>query len=294
MNVYGSLQEAVSAVCGDVKILKQSPVSGGDINLAYLLTFSDGRRLFLKENAADKLDFFVQETEGLEAIRRTDAISVPEIFGCGTDGDRSFLLMEYMEPGRRQKEFYEDFGRKLAAMHRAECGEYTGDGRFGFHSDNYIGAGYQENTPEKSWIVFFREHRLLPQIRRAEPYFGAGESKVFERLLDRLDRYLTEPEKPALIHGDLWSGNYVVGSDGLACLIDPAAYVGHPEADIAMTELFGGFPGTFYEGYYEVMGRTPGYDERRDLYNLYHLLNHLNLFGASYYGAVMRIAERYS
>lgn len=294
-NSFQSLQDAVSAVCGDdVKILRQSPVSGGDINLAYQLTLSDGRKLFLKENAADKLDFFVTETEGLAAIRGTNAITVPEIYGYGTDKDHSFLLMEFMEPGSRQKDFFEDFGRRLAVMHRADCREYTGEGSFGFNSDNYIGAGHQENTPEKSWIAFFRDHRLLPQIRRAKPNFDEEALKVFDRLLDRLDQYLTEPEKPALLHGDLWSGNYVVGKDGLAALIDPAVYVGHPEADIAMTELFGGFPRAFYDGYYEVMGRTPGYEERRDLYNLYHLLNHLNLFGSSYYGAVMRIAERYS
>ena len=290
-----SLQEAVESVCGaPVRILRRDPLAGGDINRAYLLSLSDGRQLFVKENAAEKISFFVREAEGLQAIRDSGVISVPEVYACGKDGSDSFLLMEYITPGKKIADFYEDFGRRLAGMHCADCSAYTVDGKFGFISNNYIGSGYQDNTPEDSWIVFFRNRRLLPQIRRAEKCFNSGELKVLDRLLEKLDDLLIEPDHPALLHGDLWSGNYVTGSDGRAWLIDPAVYAGHPEADIAMTELFGGFPKAFYKGYYEKRGKEPGYEDRRDLYNLYHLLNHLNLFGAAYLGAVLAVLRKYS
>ncbi len=292
---FSSLQEAVEAVYGEpVQITRRDPLAGGDINRAYMLSLSDGHKLFVKENAAEKMSFFVREAEGLQAIRDSGAISVPEVYACGKDGSDSFLLMEYITPGKKIADFYEDFGRRLALMHCADCSAYTGDGKFGFISDNYIGAGYQVNTPEDSWIGFFRKRRLLPQIRRAEKCFNSGELKVLDRLLEKLDELLVEPYHPALLHGDLWSGNYLTGSDGRAWLIDPAVYVGHPEADIAMTELFGGFPRAFYKGYYEQQGKEPGYEDRRDLYNLYHLLNHLNLFGTTYLGAVLAVLRKYS
>lgn len=291
---FTSLQEAIRKVCGgSIQILRRDSVSGGDINRAYMLSLSDGNTLFMKENAAEKLDCFAREVEGLQAIRSTGEISVPEVYGYGTDSGRAFLLMEYIVSGRRMQDFYEDFGRKLAAMHKVDCSSYTADGKFGFISDNYIGAGYQENTTEDSWIEFFRNRRLLPQIRRADNWFDQAERKALDRLLEKLDDLLTEPDQPALLHGDLWSGNYITGTDGKAWLIDPAVYVGHPETDIAMTELFGGFPVQFYEGYYAEVGKDSGYADRRNLYNLYHLLNHLNLFGDSYLGSVMSVVHSY-
>ena len=291
---YDSLKDALSDIYGkDVGVCQKSPVSGGDINRAYLLRACDGGILFLKENTADNLNFFIKEAEGLEAIRKTGAISVPVVKACGRDGFDSFLLMEFISQGNRNKDFYEEFGRDLAAMHDADTSSYTGSGKFGLVSDNYIGAGYQVNTPEDNWIDFFRFKRLLPQIKRAEKCFNEAEMKALDRLLEKAEDILVEPKKPALLHGDLWSGNYMTGPDGRAWLIDPAVYVGNPEADIAMTELFGGFPKTFYNSYFEAAGKTPGYEERRDMYNLYHLLNHLNLFGGAYFGAVMRVVKSY-
>lgn len=292
---YDSLAEAIHDVCGEAtEILRKDPVTGGDINRAYILSISDGHKLFLKENRAGKIDFFVSETEGLRAIRDTGAISVPEVYAYGRDGENSYLLMEYIIPGRRGNDFYGEFGINLALMHRADCSGYAVGGKYGFITDNYIGAGYQVNTPEDSWIDFFRTHRLLPQIQRADSWFDTSERKAMDRLLERLDDLLVEPKQPALLHGDLWSGNYITGTDGKAWLIDPAVYVGNPEADIAMTQLFGGFPIDFYAGYYTEIEKVPGYEDRRDLYNLYHLLNHLNLFGDSYLGDVMNIVQRYS
>ena len=176
-------------------------------------------------------------------------------------------------------------------MHRAETTQWTPSGRYGFTDDNYIGAGKQVNAVRDGWIPFFRECRLEVQFHRAIHYFSSSDRKAMQSLLDHLDDYLEEPDRPSLLHGDLWGGNFVTGPDGQAWLIDPAVYVGHAEADLAMTELFGGFSPAFYDAYREVAGPMPGYADRRDIYNLYHLLNHLNLFGGGYYSSVMRIVR---
>lgn len=161
--------------------------------------------------------------------------------------------------------------------------------KYGFVADNYIGAAIQINTPKKSWVEFFRECRLLPQLRMADCYLDTGLRRKADRLLAHLDRYLREPEFPSLVHGDLWGGNVLCGSDGRAWLIDPAAYVGDFETDLGMTELFGRFPPAFYRAYQEENPVDGGYQERKPIYQLYHLLNHLNLFGRSYLGSVAAI-----
>ena len=269
-------------------------VAGGDINAAYRILLRDGRQFFLKENAAARAGFFRAEQTGLEAIRKTGAIRVPKVLECGTGDGRAFLLMEYLDAGVRKADYWERFGRQLARMHRADPSEWTKEGRYGFREDNYIGAGEQVNTICDSWVDFFRRYRLEVQVQRASRLFGPGERKALQSLMDHLEEYLPEPEYPSLLHGDLWGGNFVTGPDGAAWLIDPAAYVGHAEADLAMTELFGGFAPAFYDAYREEGTIMPGYADRRELYNLYHLLNHLNLFGGGYYGSVMRIVKRFA
>ena len=268
-------------------------VSGGDINSAFLMLLSDGTRIFLKENSKENKGFFRAEAAGLDAIRKTGAIRVPEVIEVGTQGDNAYLLMEYMDPAPKKRDYWERFGRQLAGMHKADTAEWTPGGLYGFTGDNYIGAGRQINRTMPLWVDFFRECRLEIQYKKAYDYFDASSRKAMQGLLDRLDRYLIEPAFPSLLHGDLWGGNFVTGPDGYACLIDPAVYVGHAEADLAMTELFGGFAPAFYDAYREVNEVLPGYADRREIYNLYHLLNHLNLFGGSYYGAVMRIVKRW-
>ena len=268
-------------------------VSGGDINEAYLLLLSDGRRVFLKENAKENAGFFQAEMTGLSAIRKVGAIQVPKAWEAGVLKNRSYLVMDYLESAPAQKDYWEHFGRALADMHRADPSEWTPGGSYGFIEDNYIGAGRQVNETRTGWVDFFRECRLDVQFHRAQGYFDAAGRKAIQSLLDHLDRYLTEPAHPSLLHGDLWGGNFVTGPDGSAWLIDPAVYVGHAEADLAMTELFGGFSPAFYDAYKEAAGLLPGYADRRDLYNLYYLLNHLNLFGGGYYGSVMRIVHKY-
>lgn len=203
-------------------------------------------------------------------------------------------MMEFLEKGKPAKDFWESFGRQLARMHQAGTEGLAGEGVFGFFEDNFIGAGRQVNTPHKSWISFFRECRLKPQLRQAACYLSPDERQGAGRLLERLDDILEEPQRPSLLHGDLWSGNFLAGPDGRAWLIDPAAYVGHAEADLAMTELFGGFPQRFYDAYQEQSPIQAGYRGRRDIYNLYHLLNHLNLFGESYLPSVRGIIRNCS
>ena len=288
-----SLEEAIAAVFGnDTRIVGKQPVYGGDINRAFRLTLSDGRSVFMKSNAPKNLSFFEAESKGLEALRQTKTIGVPNVLGIGTDKDMSFLLLEYLEAAPKIDGYWEVFGRELAALHRADCRNLAKN--FGFPEDNYIGATPQKNTPMTHWVGFFRECRLLPQIRMADGFFDTDTRRLCTRLLDNLDRYLPEPEFPSLLHGDLWSGNSAPGPDGKAWIYDPAAYVGHHEAELAMTELFGRCPEAFYRAYHEITPIDNGYHDRKDLYNLYHLLNHLNLFGGSYLGSVQQILRRYA
>ncbi len=292
MEISDRLIEEVSGE--PIRIKNVTPVFGGDINSSYRITLADGRSLFIKTNTKEAYDNFEAERIGLDAIHATGTIKVPKLIGSGLADDGAFLLMEFVEPSGRKKDFWENFGHALAGMHKAGTSQFVKDGKFGFDSDNYIGSSRQINTPKDSWITFFRECRLLPQIKRAERYFDDREMKQFDYLLSHLDDLIIEPDAPSLIHGDLWSGNFITGDDGEAWLIDPAVYVGDPEADIAMTELFGGYDFRFYESYKESGLLRAGYSDRRDLYNLYHMLNHLNLFGSGYLPSVIRILQKYS
>ena len=292
MTEYNSLTTAITAVYGsEHSITKRIPVSGGDINDAYALTLDDGTVLFMKKNTSSSIGNFLSEAEGLEAIRRTNTIGVPKVLAVGREKGFSFLLLEYISGGYRIDNYWEMFASELTAMHRAPVIRLDGKEYYGFPHDNWIGASRQINTPHDSWIGFFRDCRLKVQFDRAKQYFSSGDQQRIEYLLSHLDNYLIEPKKPSLVHGDLWSGNMITGDNGKGWLIDPAVYYGHPEVDIAMTELFGGFPKRFYDAY---RGIEPGYEDRRDLYNLYQLLNHLNMFGGGYLGSVKRILEKYS
>lgn len=298
---YNSLAGALVDLFGSsVAITQTDRLSGGDINKAYALTLNTGDKIFMKANAKNNAAFFTAEAAGLTAIASTKAISTPKILCTGTDDGEdvgySFLLLEYIKSSGKIKTYWETFAQELAAMHKADVSKVaSGDaGRaFGFFQDNFIGARPQKNTPSASWISFFREQRLAPQFKAADSYFTKEDRAKITKLLDNLDRFLIEPEQPSLLHGDLWSGNVMCGSDGKAMLIDPACYIGHREADLAMTELFGGFPQSFYDAYKEAFPLQPGYEERRDLYNLYQLLNHLNLFGPTYLEPVLSIISEY-
>lgn len=293
---FTSLKNALYALFGEgIKIENASRISGGDINEAYGLTLTNGKCIFMKSNTKENLSFFTAEAAGLDAIARTKAIGTPQILGVGTDEERggySFLLLEFISGKNHSKKYWEDFARQLSDMHRAETAGLISDGTYGFDSDNYIGRHSQINTGYDTWTEFFRDCRLEPQFQDAARYFDREDRKRITRLLDHLDEILVEPEYPSLLHGDLWGGNVIAGNDGRAWLIDPAVYVGHAEADLAMTELFGGFPSAFYDAYKEVAPFRPGYERRRDVYNLYHLLNHLNLFGKMYLSEVRHMISR--
>ena len=292
---YSSLDDAVKNIFGqDIKIQSTYPVSGGDINDSYAHKLSNGKIVFMKANRFDNENFFKTEAVGLSAVAQTNALKTPHILCTGTDDKTlnrfSFLLMDFIESAHRCDDYWKIFAHSLAAMHSFD---FSLEKKFGFICDNYIGATKQINTPCDSWIEFFKTCRLAPQFKMADSYFDESDRLKIKSFLDKLDTLLVEPEQPSLLHGDLWAGNVMCGPDGHAMLIDPAVYVGHHEADLAMTELFGGFPPDFYSEYKKAFPLQKGYSERRDIYNLYQLLNHLNLFGRSYLGHVLSIVNHY-
>lgn len=297
---YPSMEAAIAELFSpDTRIISKTGIFGGDINAAWSLYLTGGRRIFAKTNTADKLDMFSKEALGLSALRSTDTIGVPQVLAMGKDEetDTAFLLMEQLESAPKNDDYWEVFGRELAALHQAETESFLprdcSSCKYGFLTDNYIGSSPQINTPESSWIDFYRVCRLEPQIRIAEETLSSTILRKLIRLLDQLDRFLREPATPSLLHGDLWSGNQLCGPNGKAWILDPAVYVGDFEADLAMTELFGAFPESFYSAYASVNPVEPEFEDRRDLYHLYHMLNHLNLFGEAYLEDVRRIAEKY-
>lgn len=247
------------------------------------VVYDDGSIDLLKVNDDTPPDMFMKEAHGLEELKKAKAIRVPEVFMF----EENFILTEFISEAARCKDFYAEFGRSFALLHK-----YTSD-KPGFYEDNYIGSSVQVNSYRDSWKDFFIENRLLFQFKLAEKNgyalseLRSGMSKLLEKVPGILDDV---KESPSLMHGDLWSGNYIADEKGRACLIDPAVYYGHREADVAMTRVFGTFDTRFYEAYKEEFPFEEGYAYRENLYKLYHILNHLNLFGRSYYtGAVSLI-----
>ena len=277
----------------DVTIERKKSIAGGDANDTYEVLLSNGEVAFLKENRVQNADYFIKEEHGIEAIQSTGVIRTPKIYDRGIETGHSYLLMEFIARGTPSPGYWEQLGCRLAAMHKAPVSSLS-DGKYGFYEDNYIGAGEQINLKMDKWIAFFRENRLRPQLIIASRYFDKDIIDKSEFVLGNLDKVLIEPDQPSLLHGDLWSGNVMPDSEGGPVLIDPAVYVGCSEADIAMTELFGGFDTRFYEAYFSEMKMISGYESRRDIYNLYHLLNHLNLFGRGYLSSVISIIQRYA
>lgn len=258
-------------------------VSGGCINQAVRLETTSGERFFLKSNASSPADMFFREAEGLRELMVEGAPRVPEVFLVREQA----ILMEDLQPAPRAEGYWAQFGRQLAELHQHHAP------LFGFAEDNYLGSTPQKNTQEEDGCKFFAEHRLIYQVRlaRKDGKLGRGDARGVERLADQLrDRI---PDQPAsLLHGDLWSGNAITDDQGDPALIDPAVYYGWAEADLAMTALFGSFPETFYSAYQDVRPLEQGFRDRYPVYNLYHLLNHLNLFGGHYRGQVRRTLER--
>jgi len=262
--------------------------SGGCIHDTYRIAGRDGergRRYFVKCNSERFADAFAAEMDGLQALAEAGA-RVPQPVCEGCAAGQAFLVMEYLDLGDRGD--WAGMGRMLAAMHRATAEQ------FGWRRDNFIGATPQRNRPHRSWLEFWREERLLPQLALAEHHrLGARLIGCGNQLADALPRLLAGHEpKPSLLHGDLWSGNAAFLGEGAPVLFDPAVYCGDREADVAMTELFAGFPRPFYAAYREAWPLAAGYELRRDLYNLYHVLNHANLFGGAYASQAQSMIER--
>lgn len=266
------------------------PVGGGDIHRAYLLESADGRRLFLKTNTDPAApDMFRTEAQGLALLGASRSIRTPKIFGYGcTEGGHGYLLLEYVHPGYRNRLFWERFGQGLANLHG------NTSARFGFAHDNFIGRLPQANARHDTWAEFYSEERLWPQmlLAREQGYFDADAERQLDRLCQNLS-WRCPQEPPALTHGDLWSGNFLCDPDGYPVLIDPAASFAHREMDLAMSRLFGGFDPAFYVAYEEAWPLENGFENRMEIYQLYYLLVHVNLFGGGYVRSVQEILAKF-
>lgn len=259
-------------------------LGGGCINRAALLADAD-TRLFVKLNRADRLEMFAAEAAGLQAMAATDSIRVPHPVCTGVAGSEAFIAMEYLDLSGRGDSAAA--GEQLAALHRA-----TADG-FGWERDNTIGSTPQPNAWQTDWPSFWQRQRLGFQLDlAARNGYGGRLQRRGERLLADCPALLGHAPPPALLHGDLWGGNIGYDRHGAPVLFDPAVYFGDREADLAMTELFGGFGPAFQSAYTAVWPLPAGYPVRRTLYNLYHILNHLNLFGSGYLGQAEGMIDR--
>jgi len=272
------------------KIKSLSSLSGGCISDAFKVTTDNGSNFFLKYNSCASNDMFIKEANGLKELAKANAIRIPEVLSFQED----YILLEFILTGHRTKNFFEEFGRRFAELHKFIFESY------GFYEDNYIGSNPQKNIPNEkeksSWVTFYFNKRILFQLQLAE---GLGNStpelrKGISKLENKIQEIIgNTQEKPSLLHGDLWGGNYMVDENGNAVLIDPAVYYGHREADLGMTKLFGGFSSEFYRAYNETFPLEDGYEYREKIYKLYHVLNHLNLFGGGYYSQALSLIKFY-
>ncbi|MCU7807312.1 MAG: fructosamine kinase family protein [Candidatus Thiodiazotropha sp. (ex Semelilucina semeliformis)] len=266
--------------------LEPRHIGGGCINTAVRLMDGD-RTYFVKLNSASLLDMFEAESDGLKAMSETQTIRVPKPLCSGITEGQSYLVMEYIDMGHAGRDGSAKAGRQLAEMHRA------GWKSFGWHRDNTIGSTPPPNKPNNSWIDFWRDQRLGFQLKlAARNGYGGTLQRSGERLLEGFHVLIDHEPQSSLLHGDLWGGNMAYDQAGNPVIYDPAVYYGDREADLAMTELFGGFGNAFYDAYRESWPLEPGYSTRKVLYNLYHILNHLNLFGSGYLGQASSMIDR--
>lgn len=262
-----------------------SPLAGGDINAVFLLDTSIGKRV-AKVNEANRFPgMFKAEKEGLEALKSSNTVDVPEVLGLGTTGNITYILLEYKAKAPQKTDFWNRFAQDLAALHQ------NTNGQFGFHTSNYIGSLPQHNGKHESAAEFYIEERLEPQFKMALEN-GFSFEKL-ERSLKNIAEAIPQ-QAPALLHGDLWNGNYITNEQGLPCFIDPAVSYGPREMDLAMMKLFGGFPEEVYLKYDEIFPLENGFSERVPLWQLYYLLVHLNIFGSSYLPQVRSILKSFS
>ncbi len=266
------------------KIITSHSLGGGCIADSQVIKTESGKKYFIKKYAFPNIH--KTEANGLTELAKPNVIKIPEVIFY----DDEILILDFIQEGRKKNNFFEDFGRPVAKLHK-----FTAE-KFGFYADNYCGSTPQKNIPmNDDWTEFYFNNRLLLQYKLAEKnnYVTAELKSSFLKLESKINKIIQTEEKPALLHGDLWGGNYIVDANGNACLIDPAVYYGNREADLAMTKIFGGFDSLFYEAYQKEFPLPDGWQYRENIYKLYHIFNHLNLFGMTYYNQVMELINFY-
>ena len=284
--MWKQVSQAISQATGkQFEIADTRSVSGGCINQGYKIGSKD-TKYFVKLNQADRVEMFAAEALGLKQMSATQTIVVPQPICWGTADNSSYIVLQWLDLGSGNNQSWIEMGRQLANMHRQGTQK-----RFGWERNNTIGSTPQINTWMDNWADFFAEQRIGYQLRLAKRNGGSFPdlNKVVDAVRNRLaDR---QPEA-SIVHGDLWSGNAAMLSNGAPTIFDPATYYGDRETDIAMTELFGGYPSAFYQGYNEAWQLDSGYQQRKSIYNLYHVLNHFNLFGGGYGSQAKRIIQQ--
>lgn len=285
---YPILLQDIFEDCG-LSVINYHSVPGGDINRAYCLLEND-RKYFLKVYDVKQYPgMFEKEKDGLNALQNLCTLTIPNVIKCGAIEQQQYLLLEWIESGTPQKDFWEKFGEGLGLMHKKP------QSFFGWEEDNYIGSLQQHNDKYESWSLFYAECRIMPLATQLfnSNVFLIKDMTAAEALCKKLDEIFPD-ELPALLHGDLWSGNFMVTSDGYAAIFDPAVYYGHREMDLGMTKLFGGFDQRFYNAYNEVYPLEKDWMKRLQLTQLYPILVHSILFGGHYINTARAIIKYYA
>ena len=271
-----------------ISIFKTNSIRGGSVNQAVSIYTNNGTYFIKYNNTGTAVNVFEAEANGLETLDNTNTFVVPKSIYVGNTESYDFIVMTYLDEGILKKDFWSEFGRELGRLHKN-----TND-NFGFEINNFIGSLSQNNSFKSNWTEFFIENRLTPQLKMLadSTLLDAASLSVFDSLFTKLEN-LIPTEKPSLLHGDLWSGNMMIGPGGQPTVFDPAVYFGHREIDIAMTKLFGGFDDEMYAAYHEYLPLEKNWESRVALFELYPLLVHANLFGGNYLAQSLQIAKRY-
>lgn len=284
--MWNQIAQNISQTTGkSFTIDNRRSISGGCINQGYAIS-SHNQTYFVKINRADQVEMFGAEILGLQQMFKTKTIRVPAPICYGVADQSSYLVLEWLEFSSGNSQSWVEMGQNLAKMHKEAIRD-----QFGWDVNNTIGSTPQINTWTNNWADFFAQHRIGYQLKLAKR--KGGSFPPVDEIIEGVRNLLkAHNPQPSLVHGDLWSGNAAVTVTGEPVILDPATYYGDREVDLAMTELFGGFPAGFYRGYHEIWPLDSGYQQRKTLYNLYHILNHFNLFGGGYGSQASRMIQQ--